>query len=182
VQRRFGDGDADAWAERVAALPSSDALVVGAAVHSVRAVPAEQLHVVAAAAGERPLHVHLSEQPQENDACRARYGCSPTALLDAHGLLGRRTTAVHATHLDDSDVACLGRSSTTVCACPSTEADLADGLGPFRRLRDAARRCASGATSTSSPTCSPRPGRSSTPSGSRAASAGGFRRPPWSTP
>ena len=137
VQRRFADPDADAWAERVAALPSSDAVRVGAAVHSVRAVPAEQLPVVAAAAGGRPLHVHLSEQPRENEACRAFYGCSPTALLDAHGLLGRRTTAVHATHVDEGDVARLGRSGAAVCACPSTEADLADGLGPFRRLRDA---------------------------------------------
>ena len=140
VQVRFSDGDVDAWAARVSALGQDegqrDGLRIGAAVHSVRAVPAGQLGEVAAAAGG-PLHVHLSEQPAENEACQAFYGCSPTALLHRHGLLGPTTTAVHATFLGDDDIDLLGRSGTTVCACPSTEADLADGIGPFRRLRDA---------------------------------------------
>jgi formiminoglutamate deiminase len=135
VQARFSDGDADAWAARVAQLPERDGLRIGAAVHSVRAVPAEQLAPFRAAG--RPLHVHLSEQAAENEACQAFYGCSPTRLLDGHGLLGPDTTAVHATHLTADDVDALGGSGTTVCACPGTEADLADGVGPFRRLRDA---------------------------------------------
>jgi formiminoglutamate deiminase len=135
VQRRFSDGDADAWAARVARLPAREGLRIGAAVHSVRAVPAGQLAGVAAAAG--PLHVHLSEQPAENDACRVFYGASPTALLAEHGVLGPRTTAVHAVHLTADDVALLGGSGTAVCACPTTEADLADGIGPFRELADA---------------------------------------------
>jgi formiminoglutamate deiminase len=135
VQLRFSDGDADAWAARVSALPARDGLRIGAAVHSVRAVPAGQLATVAGASG--PLHVHLSEQPAENEACRAFYGRSPTALLAEHGVLGPRTTAVHAVHLDTDDVALLGDSGTAVCACPTTEADLADGIGPFRELADA---------------------------------------------
>jgi formiminoglutamate deiminase len=135
VQARFSDGDADAWAGRVAQLPERDGLRIGAAVHSVRAVPAEQLSPFRAAG--RPLHVHLSEQPAENEACQAFYGCTPTRLLADHGLLGSDTTAVHATHLTGDDVDALGGSGTAVCACPSTEADLADGVGPFRRLRDA---------------------------------------------
>ena len=106
-------------------------------MHSVRAVPAEQFPVVRRAAAGRPLHVHLSEQPAENVATTAFYGCTPTRLLADRGLLGPDTTAVHATHLGDDDVTALGRSGTAVCACPSTEADLADGVGPFRRLRDA---------------------------------------------
>jgi formiminoglutamate deiminase len=137
VQVRFSDGDADAWAARVAALPERPGLRVGAAVHSVRAVPADQLPVVAAAAAGRPLHVHVSEQPAENEACRASSGTTPTLLLQEHGVLGPATTAVHATHLTDDDVTALGATGTTVCACPSTEADLADGIGPFRRLSDA---------------------------------------------
>lgn len=137
VQRRFSDGDATSWADRVFSLAASDAVRVGAAIHSVRAVPADQLGFVAAASEGRPLHVHLSEQPRENAACEAFYGCSPTALLDGHGVLGPRTTAVHATHLSDDDIALLAGSGAAVCACPSTEADLADGIGPFRRLRDA---------------------------------------------
>jgi formiminoglutamate deiminase len=134
VQVRFGDGDAHAWAERVGSLANTDGVRVGAAVHSVRAVPAAQLPTVVRAAGRRPLHVHLSEQPQENDACRAFYGATPTALLAELGVLGPGTTAVHATHLSPADIALLGGSGTSVCACPSTEADLADGIGPFRAL------------------------------------------------
>ena len=137
VQRRFSDGDADRWAARVAALPERPGLRTGAAVHSVRAVPPDQLPTVVAAASGRPLHVHLSEQPAENDACLAFHGRTPAALLHGHGVLGPDTTAVHATHLTGDDVALLGGSRTAVCACPTTEADLADGVGPFRRLRDA---------------------------------------------
>ncbi|MGH8904159.1 MAG: formimidoylglutamate deiminase [Egibacteraceae bacterium] len=137
VQVRFSDGDVESWAGRLADLPWREGLRVGAAVHSVRAVPADQLAAVAEAARGRPLHVHVSEQPRENEACQAFYHRSPTALLGEHGLLAPTTTAVHATHLSGDDVMLLGRSGTTVCACPSTEADLADGIGPFRRLRDA---------------------------------------------
>jgi formiminoglutamate deiminase len=135
VQRRFSDGDADAWAARVADLSDGPALRVGAAIHSVRAVPAEQLPRVVVA--DRPLHVHLSEQPAENTACLAHHGCTPTALLAEHGVLGPATTAVHATHVTNADIALLGGARATVCACPSTEADLADGPGPFRALREA---------------------------------------------
>jgi formiminoglutamate deiminase len=135
VQRRFSDGDADGWAARHALLRPGPAVRIGAAIHSVRAVPAEQLPVVVAAGG--PLHAHLSEQPAENEACAALHGCSPAALLGAAGAWGPAATAVHATHLTGADVALLGGSGTAVCACPSTEADLADGVGPFRRLRDA---------------------------------------------
>jgi formiminoglutamate deiminase len=137
VQIRFADVDADDWAARVSALPERPGVRIGAAVHSVRAVPAEQLGHVAAAAHGRPLHAHVSEQPAENDACRALYGRTPVALLRDRGVLGPGTTAVHATHLTGDDVSALGATGTSVCACPSTEADLADGVGPFRRLRDA---------------------------------------------
>jgi formiminoglutamate deiminase len=152
-QARFGDGDVDGWAARVERL---DARVgartaartgartaaqtgarVGAAVHSVRAVPAEQLPAFAEATRGRQVHVHLSEQPEENDACRTAHGCTPTELLAGVGLLGPRITAVHATHLTARDVALLGSSGTGACLCPSTEADLADGLGPARELADA---------------------------------------------
>ena len=139
VQRRFSDGSAGAWAERAGALPESPGMRVGVAIHSVRAVPAADLGTVAGVAGraDRPLHVHLSEQPAENEACRARYGVTPTRLLADSGALGAGTTAVHATHLGAGDIELLGGSSTTVCLCPTTEQDLADGLGPARALRDA---------------------------------------------
>ncbi len=142
VQRRFDDGDAENWASRVSRLADDEGFRVAAAVHSVRAVPVEELAVVVEAdVGEdgvpRPLHVHLSEQPAENVACHAAYGCTPTELLSEHGVLGSATTAVHATHLTDGDIALLGQSQTTACICPSTEQDLGDGIGPARRLAEA---------------------------------------------
>nr|WP_091446045.1 formimidoylglutamate deiminase [Micromonospora yangpuensis] len=112
---------------------------LGAAVHSVRAVPAAQLGTVATWARERgsPLHVHLSEQPAENDACRSVHGLTPTGLLARHGVLGPTVTAVHATHLTSGDLTLLGESGTGVCLCPTTERDLADGIGPASRMVDA---------------------------------------------
>ncbi|MBX6748158.1 MAG: formimidoylglutamate deiminase [Micromonosporaceae bacterium] len=136
-QRRFGDGSIDAWARRVALLPDPPHLRTGVAAHSVRAVPAPLLPEVVAVAAGRPLHVHLSEQPAENEACLARYGRTPTQLLAEAGALGPTTTAVHATHLSDVDITLLGQSGTTVCLCPTTERDLADGIGPGRALADA---------------------------------------------
>ena len=143
VQERFGDGDADGWATRAQALHEAYVgrpdVLVGAAAHSVRAVPADQLGTVAAwaAAAEAPLHMHVSEQRKENDACQSAYGVTPTRLLHDHGLLGPRTTAVHATHLTDVDIELLGTSGTSVCMCPTTERDLADGVGPAGRVREA---------------------------------------------
>ena len=136
-QLRFGDGDAEAWAARVASLKPSHGMTVGAAIHSVRAVPRDQLGTVVAAAAGRPLHVHVSEQPAENEACLARYGITPTGLLEGAGALGPLTTAVHATHLTVADVSAHGAAGTTACFCPTTERDLADGIGPARALRDA---------------------------------------------
>ena len=137
VQQRYGDGDAERWAERVADLDGAPDLVIGAAVHSVRAVPADQLPVVAAALPEAPLHVHLSEQRKENSDCLAAYGTTPTQLLNDAGVLGPRSTAVHATHLEASDIRTLGGSGTAICMCPTTERDLADGIGPAPALAQA---------------------------------------------
>jgi formiminoglutamate deiminase len=137
VQTRFSDGNVDHWQQRVSLLVDRDLVRMGTAVHSVRAVPAEALDKIGDVAGQRPLHVHLSEQPAENAATQAYYGCTPTELLDDHGLLGARTTVVHATHLTDSDIKTLGANQPSACFCPTTERDLADGIGPARRLADA---------------------------------------------
>ncbi|CAM5236507.1 formimidoylglutamate deiminase [Streptomyces narbonensis] len=138
-QLRFSDGTAEKWAERVSALKERDGVRVGAAIHSVRAVPADQLATVARWAQDReaPLHVHLSEQTAENDACLAAHGLTPTQLLAEHGVLGPRTTGVHNTHLTDGDIALLGSSTTGTCMCPTTERDLADGIGPAVALQRA---------------------------------------------
>jgi len=136
VQLRYSDGTAERWAERVGDGP--------AAIHSVRAVPRDQLHVFR---GRAPLHVHLSEQVAENDACLATYGVTPTRLLHDEGLLGPGTTVVHATHLTDDDIALLGTTRTNVCITPTTERDLADGIGPARRLAEAGCRITIGSDS-----------------------------------
>jgi formiminoglutamate deiminase len=138
-QVRFGDGDAAAWAERAGAVAERPGLRVAAGIHSVRAVDEAAMATVAAWASDReaPLHLHLSEQPAENEACLAATGRTPAGLADAAGVLGPRTTAVHATHLTDDDVALLGATGTAVCLCPTTERDLADGIGPALALADA---------------------------------------------
>jgi formiminoglutamate deiminase len=143
AQVRFGDGDAEAWAARAgalaASLPDEAAAVVGAAIHSVRAVPPDQLGPVIAWARDRaaPLHAHLSEQRAENQACLAAYRRTPAEVLEQAGALGPHTSLVHATHLWPADVARLGRSRSYACFCPTTEADLADGIGPARALLSA---------------------------------------------
>ncbi|GAA1120695.1 formimidoylglutamate deiminase [Arthrobacter flavus] len=151
-QERFGDADAGAWLHRFADLRRSVAahfdpafVTVGAALHSVRAVPEDALRTIAAGLpADLPLHIHLSEQPAENADCEKHYGTTPTGLLHRHGLLSERLSVVHATHLTDDDIALLGGAGTTAVLCPTTEADLADGIGPARALRDAGARIALG--------------------------------------
>ncbi|MEV7991790.1 formimidoylglutamate deiminase [Streptomyces sp. NPDC086077] len=138
-QRRFSDRTAQEWAERCSVLKERDHARIGAAIHSVRAVPADQLATVARWAEERraPLHVHLSEQTAENEACLNAHGRTPTQLLADHGVLGPRTTGVHNTHLTGGDIALIGGSGTGTCMCPTTERDLADGIGPAVALQKA---------------------------------------------
>ena len=147
AQRRFFDTDVDAWGARSAQLRGADTAVIGTAVHSVRAVPREHLAAVAELRPEAPLHVHLSEQVAENDDCLAAHGVTPTRLLADAGVLGPRTSAVHATHLTDDDVRLLGASATYACFCPTTERDLGDGIGPSRRLHEAGSRLTVGSDS-----------------------------------
>jgi formiminoglutamate deiminase len=140
VQVRYADRDADAWARRVEEFDRLDRrrdVVIGAAIHSVRAVPVDQLATVREAAAGRPLHVHLSEQVAENQGSVAAYARTPTEVLADHGILGPMTSAVHATHLTDEDVKLLGDTRTHACFCPTTERDLGDGIGPSRKLHDA---------------------------------------------
>ncbi len=144
-QLRFGDGDSAGWAARIQGLgvgpdgalgPQARA---GAAIHSVRAVPPGQMHEVVGWSQRHgaPLHAHLSEQVAENAACQAAYGQTPAEVLADVGALGPRTSLVHATHLTPRDIGLLGQSRSHACFCPTTEADLADGIGPARQLASA---------------------------------------------
>src|ERR1700745_955816 len=109
---------------------------LGAAIHSVRAVAPDQVPEIMAWSHSHgaPVHAHLSEQPLENAECRAAFGHTPAEVLYDADALGPRTTLVHATHLTERDVELLGGSLSTVCMCPLTEADLADGIGPAPAL------------------------------------------------
>ncbi|MGZ8783343.1 MAG: amidohydrolase family protein [Gaiellaceae bacterium] len=111
-------------------------LRVGLAPHSVRACPRDWLEEIGryAASEGLPLHVHACEQPREIEECLAEHGCRPIELLDRTGCLGPHVTVVHATHADGAELDLLAESGSTVCACPTTEADLADGFLPAGRI------------------------------------------------
>ncbi len=111
---------------------------IGVAAHSVRSVPAADLPIVASTGLEleAPVHVHVSEQRAENEACFAHHGVSPTRLLADTGLLTPATTAVHATHLAAGDIELYAGTGSSACFCPSTERDLGDGVGLARELAD----------------------------------------------
>ncbi|GAA4204244.1 formimidoylglutamate deiminase [Actinocatenispora rupis] len=138
AQLRFGDGTAEAWAERAAAFrPPHPDVTVAKAIHSVRAMPPDAMRVVAGAPFATDLHVHLSEQRAENAACQAAYGLSPTQLLGEAGALGPRSLLVHATHLSPADRDLIADLGAGVCLCPTTERDLGDGIGPAPDLHAA---------------------------------------------
>jgi formimidoylglutamate deiminase len=109
---------------------------IGLAPHSVRACPRGWLEELGRYAAEEglPLHVHACEQPREIEECLAEHGCRPIELLSETGCLGPHVTVVHATHADGAELDLLAQSGTTVCACPTTEADLADGFLPAARI------------------------------------------------
>jgi formiminoglutamate deiminase len=132
AQLRFGDGSADEWGSRVDQLTVVDGSRVGAAIHSVRAVPLGDAEIVAGAAKRNDwlLHMHVSEQRAETEQCLAARARTPTQVLSDVGALTPNSTVVHATHLGDGDISLLTRSGSGVCLCPTTERDLADGIGP----------------------------------------------------
>ena len=109
---------------------------VGLAPHSVRAVPRDWLERIAAHAADRGyvVHIHANEQRREIDECIAEHGVRPIELLADIGLLGPHTTVVHATHVSERELDLLSQSGATVCACPTTEANLGDGFLPALEL------------------------------------------------
>ncbi|MBA2339272.1 MAG: formimidoylglutamate deiminase [Pyrinomonadaceae bacterium] len=103
---------------------------LGVAPHSVRAVPLDYLREVFAYANEHelPIHMHVAEQPAEVDECIAEHGRAPIALLDFEELLNERTTCVHAIHITQDEANQLGWAKASICACPTTERNLGDGI------------------------------------------------------
>jgi formimidoylglutamate deiminase len=153
-QRRFCDPTVEAFLRRVDELRAwADArhpeVHVAIAAHSVRAVPARWLEVIAAYAETHglPRHVHAHEQRRELSECRAEHGCSPIALLKKTGYLGPTTSVIHGVHVDPEDVQALAESNSIVVSCPTTEGNLGDGYLPAMTYRDAGVRLAIGSDS-----------------------------------
>jgi formimidoylglutamate deiminase len=133
---RFRQESVREYLEQVEELGGAG-MAIGLAPHSVRACPADWLEEIGryAAANDLPLHVHADEQPREIEECLAEHGCRPIELLARTGCLTARTTIVHATHADGAELDLLASHGSTICACPTTEADLGDGFLPAERVR-----------------------------------------------
>jgi len=132
-QIRFIENSAEIYLKHLEKLlDDCPNVTVGLAPHSVRAVPLEYLRTIVEFANQKrlPVHMHIAEQPAEVSACIEEYGRSPVALLQTEGLLSERFTAVHAIHVTAKAITALGQSGATVCACPTTERNLGDGVVP----------------------------------------------------
>ena len=133
-QRRFGF-DVDGYLRLFETLRAQegDDLRVGCALHSLRAVPAAAMReVLDALPQDTPVHIHIAEQIGEVQDSLALRGAHPVEWLLANADVGERWTLVHATHLDDGEIAGIARSGAVVALCPTTEANLGDGLFPMR--------------------------------------------------
>ncbi len=138
-QRRFGH-DVDGFLALVATLRKEESamLRIGCALHSLRAVPEGAMRdVVAALPGNSPIHIHIAEQLGEVQDCINLRGARPVEWLLANAEVNPRWTLVHATHLTESEVQGIADSGATVAICPTTEANLGDGLFPLRKYLDA---------------------------------------------
>lgn len=147
-QIRFVDRDAEETLSAVERL-ALRGVRVGLAPHSVRALPLPWIREMADYAREKglPLHMHVSEQPREIEECLAEHGLRPVELLEREGILDARFTAVHAIHLNEPEIEALGRAEANVCACPTTERNLGDGIVPALELQQAGASIAFGTDS-----------------------------------
>jgi len=134
--------------ERVKAL-ADDRFAVGIGAHSLRAVTEESLQRIAAvaAADGAPMHIHIAEQQREVEQCLHVHERRPVEwLLDQHDV-NEQWCLVHATHIDDEEISAIADSGAVVCLCPSTEANLGDGLFPLQRFLERQGRIAIGSDS-----------------------------------
>ncbi|KFN48619.1 formimidoylglutamate deiminase [Arenimonas composti] len=134
-QRRFGHS-LQAYQSLIDDLRplASDTLAIGVALHSLRAVPPGALQELLAWIGDAalPIHIHIAEQIGEVQECEALRGARPVEWLLANADVDRRWSLVHATHLNAAEVQGIAASGATVAICPTTEANLGDGLFPLR--------------------------------------------------
>jgi formimidoylglutamate deiminase len=133
AQRRFIH-DTDGFLRLVASLAQADGDVVGVAPHSLRAVTPRELAEIIGFAREKlagaPLHIHAAEQRKEVEDCVNWCGERPVAWLLAHAAIDARWCIVHATHMTPEETRDLAATGAVVAVCPTTEADLGDGVFP----------------------------------------------------
>jgi formimidoylglutamate deiminase len=127
--------------ERLRPLCEAQGARLGLAPHSLRAVPPEGLREALAGLdaidATAPVHIHIAEQTAEVDACLAWSGQRPVAWLLDHAEVDARWCLVHATHMDADEYRRAAASGAVAGLCPTTEANLGDGLFPLRAYLDA---------------------------------------------
>ncbi len=128
---------------------SGESIGVGIGAHSLRAVSHESMIEIARAGTEAggPIHIHIAEQQREVDQCMAANGRRPVRWLLENFAVGSQWCLVHATHMDADEVEMLAQSDAVVCLCPSTEANLGDGLFPLHDYLSHGGRIAIGSDS-----------------------------------
>jgi formimidoylglutamate deiminase len=153
AQRRFilTTGEfAALWTELAAAYAGDPQVRVGIAAHSLRAIGLDDLHVLAelaAGAPGTPLHLHISEQTREVETSLAVHGATPIELLARRVALDERWCLVHATHATSAELELVAGAGAVVALCPTTEANLGDGIFPTARFLRAGGRIAIGSDS-----------------------------------
>ena len=137
-QRRFATGADDVLAmQRAAAASGRPLLNAGVALHSLRACTPEAIARVVERCGDVPVHVHAAEQTAEVDDCLAATGQRPVQWLAQRGGLDARWQVVHATHVTRAEIDAVARAGAGIVLCPSTEANLGDGLTDLPAWLDA---------------------------------------------
>jgi formimidoylglutamate deiminase len=145
LQQRFIEPDVATFIEQTENLRGelfreySDRAWIGVAPHSIRAATLDQIREIAQYSGSVgvPLHMHVAEQPAEIEACLREYRTSPLDLLSRAGVLNSRFTGVHAIHITEPEITALAEADANICACPTTERNLGDGIIPADKLLNA---------------------------------------------
>lgn len=146
-QRRFV-AEVEDLVDDVAVLAASTAadadVRVGLGLHSLRAVPPEDLDAALAGLDEidatAPVHIHVAEQVKEVDACVSWAGVRPVRWLLDNTPIDARWCTVHATHMDGEEILGLAGSGAVAGLCPTTEANLGDGVFHFAEYAGARGR------------------------------------------
>ena len=128
-QRRFATDAVTVRAmQRDLAASARPLLNAGVAVHSLRAAEAAAIAALADGLGDMPIHIHVAEQQAEVDDCVAATGLRPIDWLCTHAAPDARWQLVHATHATKAEIDAVARAGAGIVLCPSTEANLGDGL------------------------------------------------------